>query len=145
MTLPPADRRRIRETLDAVRDVAIPLTLLFYGRLFELDPSARRLFHNDIARQGQKLLDTLTALADSLDDFDAMRPRLIDLGRRHAEYGVRSNQYETMITAFVWALGHALGADFDQTTRDAWRMMLTEVSHVMQAGGGPSPGSSHAH
>jgi hypothetical protein len=27
--------------------------LLFYGRLFELDPSARRLFHNDLAVQGR--------------------------------------------------------------------------------------------
>ena len=142
--LPPADRRRIRDTLHAVRDVSAPLSLLFYGKLFELDPSARRLFHNDIARQGQKLLDTLTALADSLDNFDVMRPRLVDLGRRHAEYGIRSAQYETMITAFLWALGHALGADFDDTTRDAWRVMLTEVSQVMQAGAPPSPGSSRA-
>jgi hemoglobin-like flavoprotein len=127
-------RRLVVDSFDVLRDQSGPLSLLFYGKLFELDPSARRLFHNDLALQGRKLLDTLETVTQSLDRFDAMRPRLADLGRQHAEYGVRAEQYDTAITALLWAIAQALGPDFDPMTRDAWTRALTAVSAAMKAG-----------
>ena len=130
----PDQCRLVKQTYEPVREMAGPLALLFYGRLFELDPSARRLFHNDLALQGRKLMDTLDLLVASLDDFEAVRARLSALGRRHRGYGVRPEQYATVVTAFLWALGQALGPDFDAPTRDAWRTVLTAVSSAMQEG-----------
>ena len=72
----PAQRELVRQTLDRLRDEADPVTLLLYGKLFELDPSTRRLFHNDLMAQGRKLIDTLDAVAASLDRFESLRPRL---------------------------------------------------------------------
>jgi hemoglobin-like flavoprotein len=128
----PDQRRLVKQTYEPVREMAGPLALLFYGRLFELDPSARRLFHNDLALQGRKMMDTLDLLVASLDDFELVRDRLSTLGRRHRGYGVRPDQYATVVTAFLWALGQALGPDFDAPTREAWREVLTTVSHTMQ-------------
>ncbi|HMF95213.1 MAG TPA: globin domain-containing protein [Vicinamibacterales bacterium] len=125
-------RRLVRDSFEAVRELAGPITLLFYGKVFELDPSARRLFHNDIALQGRKLIDTLDTVTRSLDRFDEIRPRLVDLGRLHAEYGVRPEQYETVTKALVWALGQALGADFDRPTREAWTLALNAVTAAMR-------------
>ena len=130
----PDQRRLVKQTYEPVREMAAPVALLFYGRLFELEPSARRLFHNDLALQGRKLMDTLDVLVASLDDFDAVRPRLSDLGRRHHGYGVRPEQYAAVVTALVWAIGQALGADFDAPTREAWHTVLTVVSGAMQEG-----------
>jgi hemoglobin-like flavoprotein len=130
----PDQRRLVKQTYEPVREMAGPLALLFYGRLFELDPPARRLFHNDLALQGRKLMDTLDLLVASLDDFEAVRGRLSSLGERHRGYGVRSDQYATLVTAFLWALGQALGPDFDAPARDAWRAVLTAVSSAMQEG-----------
>jgi hemoglobin-like flavoprotein len=127
-------RRLVVDSFDVLREQSAPLSLLFYGKLFELDPSARRLFHNDLALQGRKLLETLETVTQSLDRFDAMRPRLADLGRQHAEYGVRAEQYDTAITALLWAIAQALGPDFDPMTRDAWTRALTAVSAAMKAG-----------
>jgi hemoglobin-like flavoprotein len=130
-----ADQRRlIRQSFDAVREQAIPVSLLFYGKLFELDPSARRLFHNDLAVQGRKVMDTLDWLAQSLDRFESTRGRLADLGRQHAGYGVRPEQYQTLITALLWALAQALGPDFDAATREAWTLALRAVAAAMQEG-----------
>ena len=132
-----ADQRRlVKYSVDALRDQAGPVSLLFYGKLFELDPSARRLFHNDLVLQGRKLMDTLSWVAQSLDRFDSMHAKLADLGRKHAGYGVRPEQYETMTTALLWALAQALGPDFDPPTRAAWALALSAVETVMKEGAG---------
>ena len=75
----PQQRQLVRHSFDAVRDLAGPVALLFYGRLFELDPSARRLFHIDLAVQARKIIDTLATVVESLDRFDSIRPRLAEL------------------------------------------------------------------
>src|SRR6266536_263696 len=72
--------RLVRDSLDALREDAEPFALLFYGKLFELDPESRRLFHNDLAMQGRKVMDMLTSVVESLDDFQPMRARLAALG-----------------------------------------------------------------
>jgi len=127
-------RRLVRQSFEALRDQAGPVSLLFYGKLFEIDPSARRLFHNDLAVQGRKLVETLDTVVESLDRFESIRPRLGDLGREHAGYGVRPEQYDLVATALIWAIGQALGADFDRSTRDAWKLALTAVSAAMKEG-----------
>jgi hemoglobin-like flavoprotein len=127
-------RQLVIDTLDRLHGEVGPLSLLLYGKLFELDPSTRRLFHNDLTAQGSKLMDTLDAVAASLDRFDSMRPRLAKLGRLHASYGVLPRHYDTVINALLWAFGQALGADFDARTREAWRVALTAIAEVMQDG-----------
>ena len=142
--LTPDQRRRVRNSFDALRDMAVPVALLFYGKLFQLDPGARPLFHNDLSLQSQKLMDMLTAIVESLEDFDAMRVKLAELGHKHASYGVHPEQYGTLATALVWTLGQALGADFDAPTRAAWQAALAAVAQAMtaeitQAAAGPQP------
>ena len=126
----------VRQSLDRLREEADPVTLLLYGKLFELDPSTRRLFHNDIVAQGRKLMDTLDAIADSLERLESMRPRLTELGRVHAGYGVQAAHYDTLVKALLWAFAQALGPDFDPRTREAWSLALSRVAAVMQQGAG---------
>ena len=127
-------RQLVRQSLDRLREEAGPVSLLLYGKLFELDASTRRLFHNDIVAQGRKLMDTLDAIAGSLDRFESMRPRLLELGRLHASYGIVPRHYDTLLTALLWAFAQALGPDFDAPTREAWRVALLAVAGVMQEG-----------
>ena len=134
MTMTPTQRRLVRQTVGSLQDQAGPVSLLFYGRLFELDPSARRLFHNDLELQGRKVIETLDWMAESLDRFDSMTTRLAELGRQHASYGVRPDQYESVIAALLWAIAQALGPDFDTATRDSWRLALSAVSEAMKGG-----------
>jgi len=142
--LTPDQRRMVRNSFDALRDLAVPVALLFYGKLFQMDPDARHLFHNDLSLQSQKLMDMLTAIVESLEDFDSMSVRLAELGHKHASYGVRAEQYGTLTTALLWTLAQALGADFDTPTRDAWQAALAAVAQAMtaettQAAGGAQP------
>jgi hemoglobin-like flavoprotein len=124
----------VRDSVDSLREDAEPFALLFYGKLFELDPGSRRLFHNDLAVQGRKVIDMLTSVVESLDDFQPMRARLAELGRKHSEIGVRQEQYDTLTAALLWAIGQALGPDFDPPTRDAWRLAISAICAAMKAG-----------
>jgi hemoglobin-like flavoprotein len=109
------------------------VTLLLYTKLFELDPSVRRLFHNDLTAQGGKLMDTLDAVASSLDHLESLRPRLARLGRLHASYGVRPAHYDALITALLWGLARRW-ARISTRTREAWRLTLAAIAAVMQQG-----------
>jgi hemoglobin-like flavoprotein len=130
-----ADQRRlVRDSFEFVRTMAEPIGLLFYGKLFELAPTVRPMFHNDLELQVRKLMGMLSSVVESLEDFESIRPKLEDLGRKHASYGVRPEQYETLTTALLWTLGEALGADFDQHTSEAWKNALDAISQAMKSG-----------
>jgi hemoglobin-like flavoprotein len=128
-----ADRKgRIRETFAQIKQDSEPVAMLFYGKLFALDPSTRKLFHNDLAEQGRKLMAMLASVVQSLDDFDSVRPVLKDLGRRHAEIGVGPGHYQTLRDALLWTLGQVLDADFDVETRAAWSAAIEAINSAMQ-------------
>ena len=61
---------------------------LFYGRLFELDPSVRPLFPEDLDEQIDKLMATLSVAVNGLTRLGDIFPALQELGRRHVGYQV---------------------------------------------------------
>jgi hemoglobin-like flavoprotein len=133
-TLLTADQRRlIRETSAALRAEAVPVAVLFYRKLFELDPSTRHMFHTDLTSQGQKLIDTLDAVVASIDDLGAIQDRLRLLGRQHAGYGVLARHYDVASRALLWTLGQAV-EDFNDETRGAWQAALAAIVETMKAG-----------
>jgi hemoglobin-like flavoprotein len=134
MTLSAKQKRLIRESFESVREYENSVLVLFYGRLFEIAPEARALFRIDIREQSAKLMETLRILIDTLDRFEQLLPHLAELGRKHLTYGVQPYLYERLRAALSWALGQALGAEFDRVTRAAWDTLLTTVSAVMLEG-----------
>lgn len=128
------EKQVVRESFEAVREEAGPISLLFYGRLFQTDPSLRPMFRGDIARQGQKLMDMLAVVVDSLNRFEAIAPALHAMGQRHTAYGVLPRHYEFVEQAFTWALSQALATTSRSEEVMAWRTLIREVSSMMQAG-----------
>jgi hemoglobin-like flavoprotein len=127
-------RRLVRDSYDAVQELSGPLAMLFYGRLFELDPSVRPLFKTDLREQGRKLMATLDALVTGLEQFDRLRPLLHELGRKHVAYGARPAHYLTLRAALIWALARALDEEFDRETKDAWAAVIEAVAQEMLVG-----------
>jgi hemoglobin-like flavoprotein len=94
--------------------------VLFYQRLFELDPSLKPLFRSDPAQQRVQLMAALRTVVGALDRLEHILPMLRDLGRRHAGYGVEPEHYATVGSALIWTLEQGLGPDFTAATRRAW-------------------------
>lgn len=93
---------------------------LFYGKLFELDPTLRPLFVSDIKEQGRKLMTMISLAVNGLTRLDTLVPAVQDLGRRHVGYGVKDEHYATVATALVWTLEQGLGAAFTPDVKAAW-------------------------
>lgn len=104
---------------------------LFYGKLFELDPTLRPLFKGDIAEQGRKLMAMINTVVVNLDKLDTLVPAVQDLGKRHAGYGVQASHYGTVATALLWTLGAGLGDAFTDPVREAWTEAYGVLAGVM--------------
>ena len=135
----PTQKRLVRETFPALDEVAEPLVQLFYGRLFQIAPSVRPMFNNDIGIQARKFSDMLQVLVEGLDDFDQQQPALRAMGLKHAGYGVVLAHYDTLAIAFLWALGHMLYPEFSPELKDAWATLIDEINTAMKAGAAELP------
>ena len=105
---------------------------MFYGKLFELDPSLKPLFKGDIAEQGRKLMSILNTAVNSLNDLPAIVPALQAMGRRHAGYGVQDAHYDTVAGALLWTLGAGLGDAFTDEVQAAWTETYVTLAGVMK-------------
>lgn len=127
-------KRLVRESFPSLVEVAGPVAQLFYGRLFQMHPSARAMFRSDIRAQGVKFMDMLTSLVGSLDDFEDQLPALRAMGQRHAGYGVTPQHYATVGESLIWALAQALNGEFSGDVKVAWVTLIGEVGAAMKAG-----------
>lgn len=105
---------------------------LFYGKLFELDPSLKPLFKGDITEQGRKLMAILNTAVNSLNDLPAIVPAVQSMGRRHAGYGVQDAHYDTVAAALLWTLGAGLGDAFTDDVKTAWTETYVTLAGVMK-------------
>ena len=81
----------------------------FYTYLFDLDPTAARLFsHVDMVSQRRKLMQSLAVVVGALDDPDRLMSAIGEFGRRHARYGVQDRHFDRVRDA--WADAYALVA-----------------------------------
>jgi len=128
----PESKKLVQESWILVEPIAETAAALFYGRLFELDPSLRPLFRGDMREQEKKLMQTLTVVVRGLDRLDQLVPAVEALGRRHAGYGVRDEHYDTVAAALLWTLGEGLGDAFTPVVKAAWTEAYTLLATVMQ-------------
>jgi hemoglobin-like flavoprotein len=115
-----------------VQKISSAAAALFYGKLFELDPSLKPLFRGDMTEQGQKLMTMLNVAVANLTKPDVVLPALKQLGARHAGYGVREAHYVTVGTALLWTLERGLGDAFTTEVREAWTVVYMLVADTMK-------------
>ena len=125
-------KQLVRESFVELQEVSGPLSLLFYGRLFGVEPGLRRMFSEDMAAQGKKLMEMLAAAVQGMDNWDALKPALREMGDRHTGYGVQPAHYELVCDAMVWSISQALAGGAGPELKQAWRMLMDQVSQAMQ-------------
>lgn len=107
---------------------------LFYCRLFELDPSLRLMFKQDMTEQKQKLMVALAMVITNLDKMDGLLPSIRELGRRHKTYGVRNRHYDVVGAALLWTLEIGLGTSWSKELAEAWQSAYGRVAQAMIEG-----------
>jgi len=134
--LTPQERSLVKESFGKVEPIADQAAELFYTRLFTLRPDLRPLFKGDMKDQGRKLMSILRTAVRGLDNLEKLVPVVQDLGRRHKDYGVHPDHYDTVGQALLWTLEQGLGSAFTPLVRDAWAKTYGVLAATMiQAAG----------
>ena len=105
--------------------------LIFYNKLFELDPSLRELFKGDIKSQSQKLISLITFAVHKLNSLDEIMADVRALGVRHNKYRVKQEHYAIVAHALLWTLEKALGNQWTEDLKAAWVTLYTVLSKTM--------------
>jgi hemoglobin-like flavoprotein len=124
----------VKKTWVMVVPIADTAAELFYGRLFELEPSYRAMFKRDMSEQGKKLMKTINIAVDALDDVEPLVPTLKQMGADHAGYGVVDRDYNVVGAALLWTLEQGLGEAFTDEVKNAWAAVYEVLADTMKSG-----------
>jgi hemoglobin-like flavoprotein len=122
----------VRSSWQQVLPIKDTAAALFYGQLFELDPSLRSMFKGDMVEQGRKLMMIINTAVNSLDNLGPILGAVEDMGRRHVAYGVTEAHYDTVGSALIWTLAKGLGEQFTPPVKDAWVETYTTLATAMK-------------
>ena len=85
-----------------------------------------------MAQQRKKLLQILGVAVSSLDNLGALSKTVEDLGRRHADYGVKDGHYDSVGVALLWTLEQGLGKAWTPEAAAAWKEIYGLLSSIMR-------------
>jgi hemoglobin-like flavoprotein len=122
----------VRSSWQQVLPIKDTAAQLFYGQLFELDPSLRGMFKGDMFEQGRKLMAMINTVVNSLDKLGPILEMIEEMGRRHVAYGVTEAHYDTVGSALIWTLGKGLGEQFTPAVKDAWADAYDTLASAMK-------------
>jgi hemoglobin-like flavoprotein len=122
----------VQESFQKVATIANQAAEMFYQHLFALDPQLKSLFRADMPAQGRKLMQMIGIAVNGLKTPETLIPTVEELGRRHADYGVKARDYETVGQALMLTLEQGLGADFTPPVQEAWSATFALLSGVMK-------------
>jgi hemoglobin-like flavoprotein len=128
----PEQKNLVQESFAKVAPIAETAADLFYGRLFELDPTLKPLFKGDMKEQGRKLMLMIGTAVKGLDDLGAIVSAVQALGVRHKKYGVKDEYYGTVAAALLWTLEKGLGDAFTPATKEAWTVVYGILATTMK-------------
>src|SRR5215469_7696241 len=97
-------QRLVRASFAKVAPIADTAAAMFYERLFATDPTLRSLYKDDMVVQGRLLMTMIGTGVEYVHQLDQILPAVRDLGRRHARYGVKAADYDTVAGALLVTL-----------------------------------------
>ncbi|MCU7843356.1 MAG: hemin receptor [Candidatus Thiodiazotropha sp. (ex Monitilora ramsayi)] len=130
----PEEINYVKESWSKVVPISDQAAVLFYGRLFEVYPEVKPYFKGNMEDQGKKLMTMIGMAVNSLDNLEPLIGAIQDSGRRHAEYGVKDEDYDKVADALIWTLEQGLGDAFTDEVKGAWVNTYTALASVMKAG-----------
>jgi len=122
----------VRKSWAMILPISDTAAVMFYAKLFDLDPGLKTLFRSDMKEQGRKLMSALNTMVSSLGMIDDIVPAVQLLGRRHVDYGIKDKDYDTVGTVLLWMLENCLEDAFTPDVRAAWVETYTLVATTMK-------------
>lgn len=126
----------VQKSFKKVKPIATTTVEYFFKKLFEYDPELKALFpisnKEAMTQQGDKMMHMLSSAVDSLHNFDKLKPILVNLGKRHVDYSVKSIHYDVVGTALLASIANGLQEDFTLEVELAWCQFYSAIANTMK-------------
>ncbi|HEY0909658.1 MAG TPA: globin family protein, partial [Bradyrhizobium sp.] len=114
-----------------VAPISEQAAVIFYDRLFEVAPSVRAMFPDDMKEQRKKLMATLAVVVNGLTNIEAVLPAASALAKRHVSYGAKPEHYPVVGGALLYTLEKGLGEAWTPDVAAAWTAAYGTLSTYM--------------
>ena len=121
----------VQDSFAKVAPISEQAAVLFYGRLFEVAPSVRAMFPDDMKEQRKKLMATLAVVVGGLSNLEVVLPAASALAKRHVSYGAKAEHYPVVGGALLWTLENGLGVAWTPEVAEAWTAAYGTLSGYM--------------
>lgn len=121
----------VQDSFAKVAPIADQAAVLFYDRLFEIEPSVKPMFHGDMAEQRRKLMAALGLVVSGLTRLETVLPAASALAKKHVGYGVKAEHYPVVGAALLWTLEKGLGDGWNPELAEAWTTAYGTLSGFM--------------
>lgn len=106
----------------------------FYATLFTRNPGLRPMFPNQMGSQKKKLLSSIILVVKNLRARDRTTDAVMDMGERHAGYGVKEEHYPIARDTLIEVMERILADQWEPDFGLAWREVLDAAAGVMIEG-----------
>jgi hemoglobin-like flavoprotein len=124
----------VQESFDVLLPISTAVAERFYQRLFDIAPTLRSRFPEDMRGQYDMLMAMINTAVNGLWHPEALLPILQQLGRRHVGYGTQATDYSLVGEVLLYTLRQALGTAFTVEVEAAWTSAYTLIATTMLAG-----------
>jgi len=124
---------RVRASYTQVAAQPRQLASRFYHELFSAAPNLRPLFPADLTSLQGHFEAALALVIRNMDEMDAIRDSLRDLGAQHIHWGARPEDYVSAREALITAV-RTLAPAWDDRLERYWRAAITAIVVPMLEG-----------
>ncbi|WP_422360909.1 globin domain-containing protein [Reichenbachiella sp.] len=132
-SITPYNKKLVRATFWMVESKADEAAEIFYTKLFEMSPELKPLFKGNMKEQGRIMMDMLSTLVKGLNTLDVLAPLVRSMGRRHMNYGIKTEHYNMAAAALMFSLKEELKENWNEEVESAWLEVYQAVSCIMQS------------
>jgi hemoglobin-like flavoprotein len=127
----PTQIKLVQDSFSKVAPISEQAAAIFYDRLFEVAPTVRAMFPDDMTEQRKKLMATLAVVVNGLSNLEAILPAASALAKRHVDYGAKPEHYPVVGGALLWTLEKGLGDAWTPELAAAWTTAYGTLSGYM--------------
>ncbi len=113
----PEQIKAIQSSFAKVAPISEQAAELFYGRLFEIAPAVKPLFHGDMKEQGKKLMGTLAVVVNGLSNLEAVLPAASALAKKHVHLRRKGRRLRACRRSVTVDTGKGVGRRVDARSR----------------------------
>jgi hemoglobin-like flavoprotein len=134
MMLTAEEKTIIKLSFAQLNEDNVNIAEYFYDNLFQMAPLIKPMFKSDRKIIEQHFYELISAAVNEIDHFESLRPRLLELGKRHRKYGAQTNHFAVVKAAFILSIQYALREKCNETMGVAWSKYINDISQVMIEG-----------